>query len=187
MHPPGTITAFSPKLNMWRVAFPIGAQPVTPVTPTAGLAGALGLGQTTHVEQPPQPAPDPADTQVSETELQKKTGQLPIYKNPLFWAAIAGGVVVLGGGFYFIRRRRRAPAAAAPAPAATPASGFGMTKAEAVQQFNDLYPPKTFRRSSGYIDRPMRREAWNNFTDMLAKDRQITMKQYNEWTHPWRD
>jgi len=124
-HPPGSVTAFSPKLNMWRVAFPIGVAALPLPAITAGFAGALGLGQTTHEEKTPQAAPDPADTQVSETELEKKTGKLPIYKNPLFWAAIAGGVVVLGGGFYFLRRRRRRVAApAAPAPAAVPKAAY---------------------------------------------------------------
>jgi len=60
-------------------------------------------------------------------------------------------------------------------------------KADVVRSFNDLYPPETFRGASGHIDRPMRNEAWNNYTDALAKDGFITMKQYESWTHPWRD
>lgn len=106
-HPPGTITAFSPKLNMWRVAFPVAA-------PTAGFG--IFSAAATFVEQAPQAAPNPGDTQVPEKELEAQTGQLPFYKKPLFWAIVAGGVVVLGGGTFFLVRRRRKKAAT-PAPA----------------------------------------------------------------------
>lgn len=40
-------------------------------------------------------------------ELESKTGQLPFYKKPLFWVAVAGGVAVVGGGSYFLLRKRR--------------------------------------------------------------------------------
>ena len=33
----------------------------------------------------------------------------------------------------------------------------------------------------GIPDRPARRESYNNQTDYLCKDGQITEKQYNEW------
>ena len=33
-------------------------------------------------------------------------------------------------------------------------------------------------------DWPARSEAWNNYTDMLCKDGQITSKQYETWAHP---
>ncbi|KKN58900.1 hypothetical protein LCGC14_0547020 [marine sediment metagenome] len=33
-------------------------------------------------------------------------------------------------------------------------------------------------------DKPMRSEAWNDFTDALCKEGRITMKQYETWTHP---
>jgi folate-dependent tRNA-U54 methylase TrmFO/GidA len=62
-----------------------------------------------------------------------------------------------------------------------------MTKAEAKAEFDELCPPESFRSQRGYIDKPMRAEAWNNFTDALCKDRRITMKQYESWTHPWKD
>ena len=54
-----------------------------------------------------------------------------------------------------------------------------MTKAEAKAQF--------IRDYLGDIplgDKPAIAEAWNNYTDMLCKEGQITSKQYNEWTHP---
>lgn len=61
-----------------------------------------------------------------------------------------------------------------------------MTKREAKAEFDTLCPPETFRRN-GRIDKPMRAEAWNNFTDALCKERRITMRQYETWTHPWKD
>ncbi len=35
------------------------------------------------------------------------------------------------------------------------------------------------------IDYPARREAWNNFTDSLHKDRLISNFAYNNWACPW--
>lgn len=61
-----------------------------------------------------------------------------------------------------------------------------MTKREAIAEFNEMNPPTVFR-TRGYIDRSMRNEAWNNYTDALCKERRITAKQYSTWTHPWKD
>ena len=36
----------------------------------------------------------------------------------------------------------------------------------------------------GEPDWPARREAWNNWTDMLCKDALISDWQYHNWTHP---
>ena len=36
----------------------------------------------------------------------------------------------------------------------------------------------------GKIDKPARRQAWNDFTDMLCKDGQITENQYMNWRQP---
>lgn len=74
-----------------------------------------------------------------------------------------------------------------PRPRAHATMRRGMTKADVIREFNELYPPETFRRYGGAIDRPMRNEAWNNYTDALAKDRRITMKQYETWSSPWKD
>lgn len=59
-----------------------------------------------------------------------------------------------------------------------------MTKREALAMFNDQCPRDTFL-SRGYLDTVMRNEAWNNFTDALCKDGQITMRQYEGWANPW--
>lgn len=61
-----------------------------------------------------------------------------------------------------------------------------MNKAEAVQQFREEVLPavKATYEQDGKKDRIARREAWNNFTDALCKDGQITLSQYETWTHP---
>lgn len=103
--PPGTITAFSAKTNMWRIAIPS----------TAAGFGIFGATPA-FTEIPAQAAPPAGATQVPEKELDAKTGKLPLYKRPLFWAIIGGSAIVLvGGSALFIRsRRRRAAAPAAP-------------------------------------------------------------------------
>lgn len=59
-----------------------------------------------------------------------------------------------------------------------------MTKKQAIQMFrNDVRPMVT--KEYGRGDVVATREAWNNFTDMLCKDRQITAHQYDSWTNPF--
>ena len=64
-----------------------------------------------------------------------------------------------------------------------------MTKTEAVSLFKETVLPGIKRSEQRYgfsnrIDEVMRREAWNNFTDMLCKARTITSYQYETWVHP---
>jgi len=54
-----------------------------------------------------------------------------------------------------------------------------MTKKEAKEQFIELYLNKIPMN-----DGPMLAEAWNEFTDYLCKNGEITEHQYNTWTHP---
>lgn len=55
-----------------------------------------------------------------------------------------------------------------------------MTKREALEIFMlEILPGLPSR------DIPARREAWNNFTDSLAKDGQITERQYATWLGPF--
>lgn len=54
-----------------------------------------------------------------------------------------------------------------------------MTKKQAESIFKAEVLPALNRS-----DLPMVREAWNNFTDYLCKDRQISENQYNNWMHP---
>jgi hypothetical protein len=61
-----------------------------------------------------------------------------------------------------------------------------MTKEEAVAIWRREILPAVRQRyeQDGRIDRPARAEAWNNWTDELCKAGQITMRQYETWTHP---
>ena len=61
-----------------------------------------------------------------------------------------------------------------------------MTRDEAIEEFEAYILPVTLNRyeADGIPDWPARREAWNNFTDMLCKDRRISDWQYNNWSQP---
>ena len=91
--PGGAITAFSKKRGMWRIAVPI----------VAGLAGTA-----TYQEVTPSATLPAGAMQTTETDLERRTGQLPFYKNWIFWAATVGGVVVVGGVVYAWKRKRTA-------------------------------------------------------------------------------
>jgi len=54
-----------------------------------------------------------------------------------------------------------------------------MTKAQALQDFRAAIG------DSLRGDSIAKREEWNNYTDMLCKDRLITEKQYDSWTNPF--
>ena len=58
-----------------------------------------------------------------------------------------------------------------------------MTKAEAVEQFKETVLPSIFKRH-GTSDEPALSEAWNNWTDGLCKDGEITDRQYANWIGP---
>jgi hypothetical protein len=59
-----------------------------------------------------------------------------------------------------------------------------MTKKEAIQIFMESYGDniKELRETRDFI---AIRCAWNDFTDMLYKDGQITSYQYNNWLNPF--
>ena len=59
-----------------------------------------------------------------------------------------------------------------------------MTKAEAVQNFRDLWKRAT-KGSRFYYDTIAKREAFNNYTDSLCKEGKITLKQYENWGQPF--
>lgn len=53
-----------------------------------------------------------------------------------------------------------------------------MTKADAIQEFKEF----------GYLvrgDAPANREAWNNYTNMLAREGRISWHQCNTWVNPY--
>ena len=61
-----------------------------------------------------------------------------------------------------------------------------MNKNQAIREFKEFEMPyirETYEQD-GIPDWTARREAWNNFTDMLCKNNQITSEQYETWDHP---
>ncbi len=63
---------------------------------------------------------------------------------------------------------------------------YVMTFAQACEVFtNEILPmvQEQFEQD-GTPDMPARREAWNNWTDSLCKDEQISDWQYDNWDHP---
>ena len=56
-----------------------------------------------------------------------------------------------------------------------------MTKAEAIKQFKSLY------KAWGCSDDDViaKRTYWNDYTDLLCKNGQITLKQYENWGQPF--
>lgn len=59
-----------------------------------------------------------------------------------------------------------------------------MTKAQALAQFKEFDIPALNERY-GKDDVTARRTAWNDYTDALCKDKQISEHQYNTWTNPF--
>ena len=59
-----------------------------------------------------------------------------------------------------------------------------MTKRQALAEFRQFYAPEV-RKRYGRGDTIAMREEWNNYTDMLCKDRRITSKQYDSWDNPY--
>ena len=56
-----------------------------------------------------------------------------------------------------------------------------MTKAEALKMFREIYKRWGGRRA----DPIAKREEWNNFTDRLCKEGDITLNQYENWDQPF--
>ena len=61
-----------------------------------------------------------------------------------------------------------------------------MTRDEAIEIFDNHILPivKQNMEPDGQIDIPARSEAWNNWTDAMCKDGQISDWQYDNWSHP---
>lgn len=57
-----------------------------------------------------------------------------------------------------------------------------MTKAEAINQFKEIY---TDYLEENKKDRVAIRTAWNDYTDFLMKDGDITEFQCNTWAQPF--
>jgi len=59
-----------------------------------------------------------------------------------------------------------------------------MLHAQAVEIFTNDIVPTIPTRHDGTIDTIATSEAWNNWTDSLCKNRQISDWQYENWSHP---
>ncbi len=61
-----------------------------------------------------------------------------------------------------------------------------MTWDQAVEHFNESILPQVQEEfeQDGIKDLPARREVWNNWTDSLCKNEQISDWQYDNWPQP---
>lgn len=59
-----------------------------------------------------------------------------------------------------------------------------MTKQEALEFFHKEVMPEVIKKF-GEKDITAKREAWNDFTDSLCKNKEITWTQYENWTNPF--
>ena len=59
-----------------------------------------------------------------------------------------------------------------------------MTKRQALEQFRAEILPYVVDRY-GPTDKPAQSEAWNDWTDSLCKNREITLHQYESWVNPY--
>lgn len=60
-----------------------------------------------------------------------------------------------------------------------------LTKAQALASFRELWEEACVNNPSLRGDVIAKREEWNNYTDALCKDRQITARQYDTWSNPF--
>ena len=63
-----------------------------------------------------------------------------------------------------------------------------LTEAQVIEQFEEMILPmvKNQYEQDGIIDKPARREYFNNYTDSLCKDGEITEELYNNICIPDR-
>ena len=61
-----------------------------------------------------------------------------------------------------------------------------MTRDQAIEIFDNHVLPVVIQlhEKDGQFDEPARSEAWNNWTDAMCKDGQISDWQYETWTPP---
>ena len=61
-----------------------------------------------------------------------------------------------------------------------------ITRAQAIKDFEGFILPLVRQEyeQDGIPDIPARREAWNNWTDSLCQNGQISDWQYENWSHP---
>ena len=59
------------------------------------------------------------------------------------------------------------------------------TKAQVLDQFRYNWNVMIKQQPQWKGDTIAKREAWNDYTDMLCKEGDITMNQYNNWSNPF--
>ena len=62
-----------------------------------------------------------------------------------------------------------------------------LTKKDALREFKNVLNSDYVYYAKIRGDKVAMREFWNNFTDMLCKDGEITENQYNTWSNPFQD
>lgn len=60
-----------------------------------------------------------------------------------------------------------------------------LTKKQVLQQFRESWNEAVQHNPYLRGDTIAKREEWNNYTDMLCKDRQISQHQYLTWSNPF--
>ena len=60
-----------------------------------------------------------------------------------------------------------------------------ITKAQALAEFREIWADIVAHNPRARGDSIMKREAFNNYTDALCKDRRITLHQYETWSNPF--
>lgn len=60
-----------------------------------------------------------------------------------------------------------------------------MTKAQVLADFRELWADAIKHDPNLKGDSIAKREAFNDYTDSLCKDRRISSHQYNTWTNPF--
>ena len=60
-----------------------------------------------------------------------------------------------------------------------------LTKKDALRAFKNVLNSDYVYYAHIRGDKVAMREFWNNFTDMLCKDGEITENQYNAWSNPF--
>ena len=60
-----------------------------------------------------------------------------------------------------------------------------LTKKQAIAQFREMWREAIEYNLALKGDVIAKREDWNNYTDALCKDGQITQSQYSRWSNPF--
>lgn len=182
--PPGGLTQTPPTGSQFTMAGPQSQQTPAPTfvapTPTPALIQTWmqDLPRSDRPNEQPvpdAPVPDPTvpgpSDMVPAADAAAASKGFPIWA----WALIGvGGLGLIGGIVYAVIRSKKSASATAGM------RGFGMTLREAQRRFNEEILPAVVQQY-GKKDKVAIRTAWNDWTDALQKDGQITEKQAYRW------